>query len=120
MRVDRHGRVHDDHGRFSAVLWRATDRIGRRITLTRVALRHARGEDETEREGRAYITRRVIRIAVERGRRYADMTDGRERLIAEGVGPSAYLVVVVEIRARAGTVITAYAMRRIPNTWRPL
>jgi hypothetical protein len=120
MRVDRHGRVHDDNGQFSAVIWRITDRVGRPIVLTRAALRHARGEDETKRERCSYITRRVVRIAVERGRRYADMTDGRERLIAEGVGPSAYLVVVVEIRARAGTVITAYAMRRIPYTWRPL
>lgn len=93
---------------------------GRLIALSRAALRHARGEDETERERRAYITGRVIRIAVERGKRYADMTDGRERLIANDVGPSAYLIVVVEIRARAGTVITAYAMRRVPNTWRPL
>jgi hypothetical protein len=120
MQVDRHGRVHDDHGRFSAVVWRATDRTGRRITLTRSALRHARGEDGAERERRSYITRRAVRIAAERGRRYADMTDGRERLIAGRVGPSAYLVVVIEIRAQAGTVITAYAMRRIPNTWRPL
>lgn len=84
------------------------------------ALSHARGEDETERERRIYLTGRVIRTAVKRGRRYADMTDGRERLIANDVGPSAHLVVVVEIRARAGTVITAYAMRRVPNTWRPL
>lgn len=59
-------------------------------------------------------------VAVERGRRYADMTDGRERLIANDVGPSAHLVVVIEVQAETGTVVTAYAMRRVPNTWRPL
>jgi hypothetical protein len=100
-------------------MWRATDRIGRRVSLTTAALRHARGEDETERERRTYITGRTVKVAVERGRRYADMTDGRERLIASDVGPSAYLVVVIEVQAETGTVITAYAMRRIPNTWRP-
>jgi hypothetical protein len=119
MRVDRQGRVHDEHGRFSAVVWRATDRAGRRITLTRAALRHARGEDERRaRERRAYLTARIIRTAVERGRRHADVAPGRERLIAHGVGPSAHLVVVVEIHAGAGTVITAYAMRRVPSAWR--
>jgi hypothetical protein len=101
-------------------MWRGTDRIGRRVSLTRAALRHARGEDETKRERRIYISKRIVKVAVERGRRYADMTDGRERLIANDVGPSAYLVVVIEVRAKAGTVVTAYAMRRIPNAWRPL
>ena len=48
------------------------------------------------------------------------MTRGRERLIADDVGPSAHLVVVVEIHAQAGTVITAYAMRRVPSAWSPL
>jgi hypothetical protein len=58
--------------------------------------------------------------SVELGRRHADMTHGRERLIADGVGPSAHLVVVVEIHTEAGTVITAYAMRRVPSAWRRL
>lgn len=120
MRVDRQGRVHDEHGRFSAIIWRATDQTGRQITLTEVALRHARGEDETRRELRGYLTAQTIRVAVERGRRHADMARGRERLIADKVGPSAHLVVVVEIHPEAGTVITAYAMRRVPNAWRPL
>jgi hypothetical protein len=48
------------------------------------------------------------------------MARDRERLIADGVGPSAHLVVVVEIGTKTGTVITAYAMRRVPNVWRPL
>jgi len=120
MRVDRQGRVHAEHGRFSAVIWRATDLAGRRITLTEAALRHARGEDETRRERRGYITAQTIKVAVERGQRHADMTQGRERLIADEVGPSAHLIVVVEIHAKAGTVITAYAMRRVPNVWRHL
>lgn len=120
MQVDRHGRVHDEHGRFSAIVWRTTDRAGRRITLTTAALRHTRGEDEAARERRAYLTARTIRVAVERGRRHADMTRGRERLIADEIGPSAHLVVVVEIHAEAGTVVTAYAMRRVPGAWRPL
>jgi hypothetical protein len=120
MRVDRQGRVHDEHGRFSPVIWRATDRAGRPITLTRAALRHARGEDETRRERRAYLTTLIIRVAVEQGQRHADMARGRERLIADEVGPSAHLVVIVEIRAEAGTVITAYAMRHVPNAWKRL
>jgi hypothetical protein len=120
MRVDRQGRVHDEHGRFSAVVWRATDRAGRRITLTRAALRHARGEDEPGRERRTYLTAQVIKVAVEQGHRHADMLRGRERLIAEESGPSAHLVVVVEIHAEAGTVITAYAIRRVPSAWRRL
>lgn len=120
MQIDRHGRVHDDHGRFSAILWGESDRAGRRITLTRAALRHARGEDEREREVRSYLTAGIIRQAVKRGERYCDDAESRERLIANGLGPSTHLVVVVEIDADAGTVITAYAMRRMPNTWRQL
>jgi hypothetical protein len=120
MRVDRQGRVHDEHGRFSAIVWRTTDLAGRRITLTQAALRHARGDDETTRESRGYLTARIIKVAVERGRRHSDMMRGRERLIADAVGPSAHLVVVVEIHAEAGTVITAYAMRRVPSAWRCL
>jgi hypothetical protein len=120
MRVDRQGRVHDEHGRFSAVIWRATDQTGRQITLTRAALRHARGDDEPGRERRTYLTARTIKVAVERGQRHADMEHGRERLIADGLGPSAQLVVVVEIHAEAGTVITAFAIRRVPQAWRRL
>lgn len=120
MQVDRQGRVHDEHGRFSAVIWHATDQAGRRITLTLAALRHARGEDETRREQRGYLTARIIRDTVERGRSYADMAQSRERLIANEVGPSVHVVVVVEIHGEAGTVITAYAMRRVPNAWRRL
>jgi hypothetical protein len=120
VRVDRQGRVHDEHGRFSPVIWHVSDRAGRRITLTQVALRHARGEDEARRERRAYLTAQVIRVAVERGQRRADMAIGRERLIADQIGPSAHLVVVVEIHADTGTVITAYAMRRVPDAWRRL
>ena len=120
MRVDRQGWVHDERGRFSSVIWRTTDRAGRRITLTRAALRHARGEDETRRKRRDYLTARTIGLAIERGWRHADMARGRERLIADGVGPSAHLVVVVEIGTKTGTVVTAYAMRRVPNVWRPL
>lgn len=120
MRIDRRGRVHDDHGRFSANLWGVSDRAGRRITLTRAALRHARGEDERDREVRSYLTARIIRQAVKRGDRYDDDMRGRERLVAGGVGPSAHMVVVVEIDADAGTVITAYAMRRMPKAWRRL
>ena|ERR1700691_1919263 len=120
MRIDRQGRVHDEHGHFSAIVWRATDRADRQVTLTQAALRHAHGEDEAARERRIYLSARIIRAAVERGRRHADMTRGRERLIADDVGPSAHLVVVVEIHAQAGTVITAYAMRRVPSAWSPL
>jgi hypothetical protein len=120
MRIDRQGRVHDEHGRFSAVLWRVSDQAGRQITLTRAALSHARGEDEAQRERRRYLNAQIIRTAVEQGWRYVDMTRGRERLIVDGVGPSAYLIVVVEIHAGAGTVITAYAMRRVPSAWRQL
>ena len=93
MRIDQHGRVHDDHGRFSSILWSVSDQSGRRITLTRAALRHARGEDEQGREVRAYLTRTAIRLAVGGGQRYADEMPNRERLVAEDVGPSAYLVV---------------------------
>jgi hypothetical protein len=99
-------------------LWGVSDRAGRRITLTRAALRHARGEDERDREVRAYLTEGIIRLAVKKGKRYDDDMQGRERLVAGGLGPSAHLVVVVEIDADAGTVITAYAMRRTPNAWR--
>jgi hypothetical protein len=120
MRVDRHGRVHDEHGRFSPVIWRATDQTGRQITLTRAALRHARGDDEPGRERRTYLNARTIRVAIERGQRHFDMAHGRERLIADGLGPSAHLVVVVEIHAEAGTVITAFAIRRVPKAWRRL
>jgi hypothetical protein len=120
MRVDRQGRVHDEHGRFSAVIWRAADRTGRQITLTQAALRHARGDDEPKRERRTYLTAQNIKIAVEQGQRRADMLSGRERLIADEAGPSNHLVVVVEIHAEAGTVITAYAIRRVPNAWRAL
>jgi hypothetical protein len=120
MRIDRQGRVHDEHGRFSAIIWRVSDRAGRRIALTQAALRHARGEDEAKRERRSYLNARTIRIAVEQGRRYVDMARGRERLIADSVGPSAHLVVVVEIHAGAGTVITAYAIPRVPSAWRQL
>lgn len=81
-------------------------------------MRHARGEDEMRRERRGYLTARIIKVAVEQGRRHTDMVRGRERLIADEVGPSAHLVVVVEIHAEAGTVITAYAMRRVPDAWR--
>ncbi len=66
------------------------------------------------------LTETVIRSAVARGGRYADAMPGRERLLAGDVGPSAYLVVVVEIHADAGTVVTAYAMRRMPDAWRRL
>ncbi len=62
-------------------MWRTTDRVGRRVSLTRAALRHARGEDEKERERRTYIKGGVVKVAVERGRRYADPTHDRERLI---------------------------------------
>jgi hypothetical protein len=120
MRIDRQGRAHDEQGRFSAIVWRASDQAGRQITLTRAALCHARGEDEATRERRRYLNARTIKIAVEQGRRYIDMTQGRERLIGDRVGPSAHLVVVVEIHAGAGTVITAYAMRRVPSAWRQL
>ncbi len=120
MRIDRRGRVHDDYGHFSAILWGAFDCAGRRITLTQAALRHARGEDEENREVRGYPAEAVIRIAVERGDRYADEMQARERLIARSVGPSFYLVAVVEIYGDAGTVVTAYAMRRVPRTWRRL
>ena len=48
------------------------------------------------------------------------MSHGRERLIADEIGPSAHLVVVVEIHAETGTVITAYAMRRVPSAWERL
>jgi hypothetical protein len=120
MRVDRQGRVHDEHGRFSAIVWRATDQTGRLITLTQAALQHARGEDDPRRDRRAYLTARIIRAAVEQGEPYADPTHRRERLIADAIGPSAHLVVVVEIHAEVGTVITAYAMRRVPSVWKPL
>ena len=120
MRIDRRGRVHDDHGRFSAILWGVSDRAGRRITLTRAALRHARGEDERDREVRAYLTKEIVKLAVTQGERYGDDMQGRERLVAGGLGPSAHLVVVVEINVDAGTVITAYAMRRMPGAWRRL
>jgi hypothetical protein len=118
VRIDQQGRVHDEHGRFSAIMWRATDRAGRQITLTQAALRHARGEDEGRRERRDYLTAQIIKVAVEQGQRHADMTHGRERLISADVGPSAHLIVVVEIHKEAGTVITAYAMRRVPRTWK--
>ncbi len=120
MRIDRQGRVHDEHGRFSAIVWRASDRASRQITLTQAALRHARGEDEAQRERRRYLNAQIVKTAVEQGRRYLDMTGGRERLIVDGVGPSAHLIVVVEIHAGAGTVITAYAMRRVPSAWRQI
>jgi hypothetical protein len=122
MRIDRRAPPRDDQGRFSTILWRVPDRAGRPITLTRAALRHARGEDEPGREIRAYLTKAAIKLAVERGERYADETDGRERLLAEAraIGPSAHMVVVVEIRIDAGTVITAHAMRRVPGAWRRL
>jgi hypothetical protein len=120
VRIDRQGRVHGEDGRFSAVLWRVLDSGGRRITLTQAALCHARGEDEQGREIRAYLTGTIIRDAVARGERYADEMPRRERLVAGGVGPSAHLVVVVEMRSDAGTVVTAYAMRRMPDAWRQL
>ena len=82
--------------------------------------RHARGEDEPRRERRDYLTARTIKVAVEQGRRHADVAQGRERLIMDKVGPSGHLVVVVEIHAEAGTVITAFAMRRVPQAWRRL
>lgn len=74
MQIDRQGHAHDDNGRFSPVLWGVLDLAGRRVTLTRAALRHARGEDEQDREIRAYLTRTVIRQAVEQGKRYDDET----------------------------------------------
>lgn len=120
MWIDRLGRVHDEYGRFSAVVSSTMDPTGRQITLTQAALRHARGEDEKGRETRAYLTETVIRQAVARGVRYADEMPGRERLAASGVGPSAHLIVVVEIHKDAVTVVTAHAMRRVPDTWRRL
>ncbi len=120
VRIDRQGRVHGEGGRFSAVLWSALDSGGRRITLTRAALRHARGEDEQGREVRAYLTETFIREAVARGGRYADAMPRRERVVVGGVGPSAHLVVVVEMHSDAGTVVTAYAMRRMPDVWMQL
>lgn len=118
MRIDHLGRVHDGYGRFSPVLWSLLDPAGRRVTLTEAALRHARGEDERGREVRAYLTKTAIRLAVAQGARYGEETPGRERLVVGGIGPSAHLVVVVEIHRDAGTVVTAHAMRRVPNAWR--
>ncbi len=120
VRIDREGRVHDEHGRFSPVLWEAQDRAGRRITLTEVALRHARGEEEPGREPRHYLTSDLVREAVATGDRYRDEMPARERLVATGIGPSRRLVVVVEIDAGAGTVVTAHAMRRVPSVWSKL
>lgn len=118
MRFDRLGRAHDEHGRYSAVLWRVHEPAGRLVVLTDAALRHARGEDEPTRELRTYLTAETIRIAVERGKRYADPNRGRERLVADEVGPSTHLVVIPETYASADTVVTAFAMRRVPPTWR--
>ncbi len=101
-------------------MWSALDRAGRRITLTQAALDHARGDDEQGREIRAYLAETVIRLAVEQGERYADEMRVRERLVASVVGPSTYLIAVVEIHGDAGTVVTAYAMRRVPHAWRRL
>jgi len=74
----------------------------------------------TGQEVRAYLTETVFKLAVERGERYADAMPGRERLVAGGLGPSAHLVVVVEIDSDAGIVITVHVMRRVSNTWRRL
>lgn len=120
MRIDRAGRIHDEHGHFSRVLWAARDGAGRRITLTEVALRHARGEDQPGHEQRRYLTSELIREAVTIGVRYRDEMPARERLVASEAGPSRHLVVVVEIDAGAGTVITAHAMRRVPPVWTKL
>jgi hypothetical protein len=120
VRIDRYGYDHDDRGRFSAVVWRGRDLAGRRVALTHAALRHARGEDEADREVRMYLSALTIAVAVSQGKRYADAPFSRERLTASDLRPSRHLAVAVDFRAHAGTVVTAYALRRIPNAWRQL
>lgn len=48
-----------------------------------------------------------------------DPIAGRERYWRRGVGPSAWLRVVVEFDAGSASVVTAFANRKQPPEWKP-
>lgn len=92
----------------SETLAEAIDPDGRRVILDGVAWTHVLREHPELIEAQGAILEAVGRPS----RRAPDRIPGRERFYRRGLGPSLWLMVVVDFSNTPGRVVTAFAMRR--------
>lgn len=93
----------------------AVDPDGRRVVLDVAAWRHIMDEHaelEPHREA-------VLATVAAPDHRGSDPRPGRARYWRRGLGPSRWLMVVVDFESVPARVVTAYANRRDPPGWTP-
>lgn len=97
------------------VIEEATDPDGRRVVLDQ------RGWDHvvTEHDEMAVHRTAVIATITSPDHRQPDPRASRERYWRRGLGPSRWLLVVVDFDADPARVVTAYGNRKAPPGWTP-
>lgn len=91
------------------------DPDGRRVVLNVAGWRHIvdeHGELEPHRDA-------ILAIVAAPDHRGTDPRPGRERYWRRGLGPSRWLMVVVDFAAVPARVVTAYGNRKDPPGWTP-
>lgn len=93
-------------------MWSTRDPLGRDVLLTQDALEYIHSKDGREDLGPEDIMR-AVELATVRHR--SQRSAARERLCARGLGPSHWLVVVVDFSYEPALVWTAWSTRRLPT-----
>lgn len=106
----------DEHGRWARgglgrIIRRATDRWGREIRIHAVTDRKIRSAP-----GRDPLTPDVVATAIENATHRLPGRPGQERLVAAQIGPSRYLLIVIESDGDGWRVVTVHPSRRLPRS----
>jgi hypothetical protein len=91
------------------------DPDGRRVVLDPAGWRHILDEHSEIRSHREAI----LAIVAAPDHREPDRRPGRERYWRRGVGPSRWLMVVVDYGPTPARIVTAYGNRKDPPGWTP-
>ena len=98
-----------------AILEEVTDRQGRRVVLDEAAWAHVLANHPEIAPFRAELLSSVADPV----HCSDDPRPGRQRCWRAEVGPSRWLLVVVDWTTEPGRVVTAYARRKDPEGWQP-
>jgi hypothetical protein len=90
-------------------VWETTDPDGRLVVLEWEGWRHIRGHRELDVSPEA-----ILRVVAAPDERLAGRAPYEEWFYASGIGPSAWVKVVVHYEAARGLVITAFPRRSFP------
>ncbi len=88
-----------------------TDPRGRQVTLDRSGWSHVLAAHPELAAHQSAVLAAVSRP----GAQMADPRPGRERFFASGMGPSAWLTVIVDFNQTPARVVTAFPIRRLPR-----